>query len=214
MKKSFLIYASLALTLGFIPSELGSSSWDDNKINPIVLYNLQSNAGRLEERMRELERRRIARVNTINRITSLIPKSEPYITTIMDACEDDSIITPYHLAAVLNIENQPWNPKAKSKKGAKGLGQLMNGTAKEVGVRDPFNPTQNIFGSYFHLSNLMNRYNGNLVYALAAYNAGSKHVDDWICNRKWRGEINRIPYKETREHVKSVLSTLEYLSKI
>lgn len=90
-----------------------------------------------------------------------------------------------------------YNIKAKSKAGAMGLMQLMPATAKSLGVKDAYNPVQNIEGGVKYLSGLLKRYNGNIVLALAAYNAGSGAVS------KYSGVP---PYKETQNYVKSILA--------
>ena len=90
-----------------------------------------------------------------------------------------------------------FNPKATSHCGAMGLMQLMPTTAKSLGVKDAYNPVQNIEGGVKHLSNLLKKYNGNTVLALAAYNAGSGAV------AKYGGVP---PYKETQNYVKSILA--------
>jgi soluble lytic murein transglycosylase-like protein len=76
-----------------------------------------------------------------------------------------------------------------------GLMQLMPETAARFGVRDPFNPRTNIDGGVRYLRFLLDRFNYNLAYALAAYNAGEKVVDE-------RGDVP--PYEETRTYIKRV----------
>jgi soluble lytic murein transglycosylase-like protein len=91
------------------------------------------------------------------------------------------------------------NPEAVSDKGAKGLMQLMDSTASVLGVTDPFNPVQNIMGGARYLSQLLKRFGGDLVKAIASYNAGPGAVEKY----------NGIPpYAETREYVRNILSTM------
>jgi len=101
---------------------------------------------------------------------------------------------PALVRAVIETESN-WNPSAYSRKGAGGLMQLIPTTAQRYGANDVFNPQQNIDAGVRHLKGLLERYNGNLEFALAAYNAGEGAVD----------RAHGIPaFRETRNYVQKV----------
>ncbi len=100
------------------------------------------------------------------------------------------------IEAVIQVESG-FDPQAVSAKGATGLMQLMWSTAQRYQVRDRFDPRENINAGTRHLKYLLDRFNGDVVLALAAYNAGAGAVE------RHRGVP---PYPETQRYIDKVLT--------
>lgn len=113
---------------------------------------------------------------------------------LIEAQASKNGMDPALIRAVVQTESG-FNPRAVSAAGARGLMQLMPGTADMLGVQDSFNATQNLDGGSRYLKGLMNQYQ-SLPKALAAYNAGPGAVD------KYKGIP---PYQETQHYVKKVM---------
>ena len=120
----------------------------------------------------------------------------PFSSQILEAAKRHRI-DPALIAAVIRAESNGF-PRAVSRKGARGLMQLMPATARRLGVRSAFDPRENIRAGTAYLAELAERFgetNADLI--LAAYNAGEHAVDEY-------GGIP--PYRETRDYVRRVLA--------
>lgn len=138
--------------------------------------------------------------NVGNNIANVLNPTKQQILDMVSKVSQKYGVDEKLVQAVIKQESG-FNPKATSHCGAMGLMQLMPATAKGLGVKDAYNPMQNLEGGVKHLKGLLARYNGNLVLALAAYNAGGGNVDKY-------GGVP--PFKETQNYVRNILAN--YLS--
>jgi soluble lytic murein transglycosylase-like protein len=117
------------------------------------------------------------------------------VKTAVASASDKHLIDADLIDSVIRAESG-FNPRAVSPKGARGLMQLMPGTAAKLGVQDSFDTQANVDGGTLYLRQLLARYNGDLARALAAYNAGPQRVEQYH---------GVPPYRETRAYVSSVI---------
>lgn len=120
--------------------------------------------------------------------------NRPELERLLEQAAERHQIDPLLVRAVVAVESA-WDPRAVSPKGAMGLMQLMPERAAALGVSDPFDPEQNLDAGVRHLRKLLERYDGNLELALAAYNAGPGAVDR-------NGRVPNIP--ETLDYVRKI----------
>lgn len=128
-----------------------------------------------------------------------LPTAPADLRDLIDRAARRSGADPALLTAIVAVESG-FNARAVSHAGAKGLTQLMDTTARAMGVQDPFDPWQNLIGGARYLNSLLVRYRGDLRLALAAYNAGPSAVDRY-------GGIP--PYQETQRYVVSVMQAFQ-----
>ncbi|MDY3973356.1 lytic transglycosylase domain-containing protein [uncultured Veillonella sp.] len=133
---------------------------------------------------------------------------------------------PFSLVAAVILAESKFDESAQSAPGAMGLMQLMPDTAHwiaeqmgrpamtDVDIREP---ETNIKLGTWYLSYLLKEFKGNEILALAAYNAGRGHVEEWMQTYGWDDQFNRIdeiPFAETREYVNTVLKNKEHYEQL
>ncbi|MGD8777637.1 MAG: transglycosylase SLT domain-containing protein [Ignavibacteria bacterium] len=138
--------------------------------------------------------------STVTPSSSAETRLKKYEPIIKEASDKYGI--PQSLIKSVILTESAAKENAVSSANAKGLMQLMDETAKDMGVKNVWNPKENIFGGTKYLSQMMEKYDGNINKTLAAYNAGPGNVD------KYEGIP---PFSETQNYVKRVLNYLNYM---
>src|SRR5271165_1722482 len=125
-----------------------------------------------------------------------LPAKNSDLKAIVAAASSQHQIDADFIASVIAAESAN-NPRAVSRKGAQGLMQLMPATASKLGVKDSFDPADNVDGGVRYLRELLLQYNGDIPKALAAYNAGPQRV------QQYKGVP---PYRETHAYVARIIN--------
>jgi soluble lytic murein transglycosylase-like protein len=205
--KTLLMIATLCMAAGWvaIPAQAQLSSYVDDHGN-LVYTNGQSAHPRKAPAGKAPAEKASVR-SDLNRSTSELraansaPAAHPLGADVLHQLVQETAqkhnVDPNLVSAVISTESN-WNTSAISRRGAQGLMQLVPETAQHFGVYNTFDPAQNVDAGVRYLRMLLERYNGDLPKALAAYNAGPGIVD------RWGGVPN---FRETREYVRKVTSS-------
>ena len=195
-----LFFSGLLLFFLLIPAQTGSQPCPSLYINKMLLCELKPVQPLILESLKIHSSHPLPLIahNNIKKIhkKEVLPQKEvPPFHEIIIAVAKEHKVDPALIQAIIMAESGN-NPKAISKRGAKGLMQLMPNTARSLGVKDPFNPEHNIQGGVKYFKKLLDRYDGNISLALAAYNAGSRKV------LQYKGVP---PFPATRIYIRKVI---------
>lgn len=168
--------------------------------DPWVRQNKDTLQGELRAALREARRCRCLPVSSGSRTPLASSGGSERWRPLVQAAARRYRLDARWLEAVLLVESGG-NPWAVSPKGAAGLMQLMPATARLLGVRNPFDPRQSVFGGARLLERLLGRFDGDWRLALAAYNAGPARVEG---GRRWPLETRRFVHRvfKTRERLR------------
>ena len=166
------------------------------KVNANIVKN-QNPSASLNNALKELQNTKtIQSAENLSLNTTSATPAQHQILGLISQISQKHGIDENLIKAVVKQESG-FNTRAKSKAGAMGLMQLMPATAASLGDKDPYNPVQNVEGGVKYLKSMLNKYNGNVILALAAYNAGPGAVD------RYDGVP---PYAETQNYVRNILA--------
>lgn len=185
----------LACLLGLVPNLAQADLYTVEKNGQITITNQPVKGGRVLHRVRDSGLPAAVRTGSgLRRTGSGGARAQRFLDMVTRAAAHYGL--PEALVwAVMKVESG-FNPEVVSNKGAQGLMQLMPNTARDLGVTDPFDPEQNIFGGARYLRMLANKFNGDLVLTLSAYHAGGGAVSS----------AGGIPFEQTAEYVRRVLN--------
>jgi soluble lytic murein transglycosylase-like protein len=191
IRKATVLGAACALGVlcASAPAEGQIFTWHDDN-GKLVLSNIRKDAAAGPIRTYSVPQAEFIRTTRSAPST----RARAYDDLIDEHCRAHAV-RPDLVRAVMQVESG-FNPLARSPKGAMGLMQLMPATARQYGVKDPFNPAENVRGGVAYLRELLDRYENKEELALAAYNAGPGAVDK-------HGQTVP-PYRETRKYVAQV----------
>lgn len=187
-----LLAAALAALAWPSPADAQIYAWRDGSGN-LVLSDRRLDAGAVTYAVPSAPSFRLTRPPAPTAV------AQPFEPLVQEHAARHSL-RPDLVRAVIQVESG-FNPRATSPKGAMGLMQLMPATARELGVRNAYDPADNIRGGTAYLRQLLDKYDGSEELALAAYNAGSGAVD------RYGRQVP--PYRETKDYVRKVGSVAE-----
>jgi len=200
MKRRTTLIAAAAALIACLPlAQARADIFQYTDENGVLNFTNVNGDGRKHKRVRSepapagpATERRAGNPSASRLSSSKIPSV--YLDIINSACERHGVDASL-VHAIVKVESD-FNPYATSSKGAMGLMQLMPETAVNMNVRNTFNPAENIDGGVKYLRYLIDRYEGNLSLALAAYNSGETAVKKW-------GTIP--PFRETQSYVQRIM---------
>lgn len=184
--------------LGDVLSQTNQASEDSLDLNPLLYKG--NNEVFMPTSLNQLLASQVKSMTSMNNSqiqTSTKKQHENEFTQIIKKAADRFQLPERLISSVIKHESN-FNSQTVSRAGAQGLMQLMPGTARFLGVKNSFDPEQNINGGARYLRQMLDQFNGDTTLALAAYNAGPGNV------KKYGGIP---PFKETQNYVQKVLNT-------